>query len=65
MNIASIALRNIFRNKWRSFLSLSAIALVTFAIVFMFAFMEGMVLDQRTTVAKFATGDLEAPTTSK
>ncbi len=57
MNIASIALRNIFRNKWRSFLSLSAIALVTFAIVFMFAFMEGMVLDQRTTVAKFATGD--------
>jgi putative ABC transport system permease protein len=58
MNIASIALRNIFRNKWRSVLSLSAIALVTFAIVFMFAFMEGLKLDQRNTVSKFATGDV-------
>ncbi|MBN2352815.1 MAG: ABC transporter permease [Spirochaetales bacterium] len=57
MKIASIALRNIFRNKWRSFLSLSAIALVTFTIVFLFAIMEGMKLDQRTTMAKFATGD--------
>jgi putative ABC transport system permease protein len=58
MNIAHIALRNIFRNRWRSFLSLSAIALVTFAIVFMFAFMEGLKLDQETTVAKFATGEV-------
>jgi putative ABC transport system permease protein len=56
MNIAHIALRNIFRNKWRSFLSLSAIALVTFTMTFLFAFFEGMKLDQQTTVVKFGTG---------
>jgi putative ABC transport system permease protein len=58
MNISQIALRNIFRNKRRSLLSLSAITIVTFAITFMFSFIEGMKYDQQTTSQKFITGQV-------
>jgi putative ABC transport system permease protein len=57
MNITRIALRNIFRNKRRTILSLSAIAIATMVIVLMFSFIEGLKLDQRTTVLKFTTGE--------
>lgn len=56
MNISHIALRNIFRNKRRSLLSFSAIAIVTLSITFMFAYIEGLKSDQRTTTQRFITG---------
>src|SRR4030043_235173 len=57
MNIPKIALRNIFRNKRRSLLSLSAITIVTLAITFMFSVIEGMKYDQQTSAQKFITGE--------
>jgi putative ABC transport system permease protein len=59
MKIATIALRNIFRNKRRSLLSLTAIAVAAMVIVFMFALIEGMKNDQKTTVIEYTTGEAE------
>ena len=58
MLLLKMALRNIFRNKRRSLLSLSAIALATAVIVFMFALIEGLKYDQYKTVQKFTTGEV-------
>jgi putative ABC transport system permease protein len=57
MNIPLIAWRNLFRNKRRSLLCLSAIGVATLSIVFMFAVIEGMRFDQRATAQRFTTGE--------
>ncbi|HEQ71969.1 MAG TPA: ABC transporter permease [Spirochaetia bacterium] len=58
MNIPTIALRNIFRNKRRSVLSLSAIAIAAMVIVFMFSFIQGLKLSNQTTMQRFISGQV-------
>ncbi|MCK5735423.1 MAG: ABC transporter permease [Spirochaetaceae bacterium] len=56
MKIYKIALRNITRNKRRSLLSASAIAIAGFAIVFLFGFLAGMVDDMEQNLWTYMTG---------
>ncbi len=56
MKLYKIALRNISRNKRRSLLSGSAIAIAAFAIVFLFAFLAGMVDDMEQNLWTYMTG---------
>ena len=56
MKLYKIALRNIARNKRRSLLSGSAIAIAGFAIVFLFAMIAGMMDDMRNNLWTYMTG---------
>ena len=56
MKIYKIALRNIARNKRRSLLSGSAIAIAGFAIVFLFGFLAGMVDDMEQNLWTYMSG---------
>ena len=56
MKLYKIALRNISRNKRRSLLSGSAIAIAGFAIVFLFGFLGGMVDDMEQNLWTYITG---------
>jgi putative ABC transport system permease protein len=58
MRLPEIAFRNIWRNKRRTILTMSAIALAALIIVFMFSLIEGMKYDMRNTVVKFTTGHI-------
>jgi len=58
MKLPVIALRNIWRNKRRTILTMSAITLATLIIVFMFSLIEGMKYDMKNTVVKFTTGHI-------
>lgn len=56
MKISKIAFRNIKRNKRRSILSGSAIAVATMVIVLMFSMISGMLTDIEWNVTSYATG---------
>ncbi|RKX78335.1 MAG: ABC transporter permease [Spirochaetes bacterium] len=56
MKLYKIALRNIARNKRRSLLSGTAIAIAGFAIVFLFGFLAGMVNDMEQNLWTYMTG---------
>ncbi len=56
MKIYKIALRNIARNKRRSLLSGTAIAIAGFAIVFLFGFLAGMTKDMEQNLWTYMTG---------
>lgn len=56
MKLYKIALRNIARNKRRSLLSGTAIAIAGFAIVFLFAMIAGMMDDMRDNLWTYMTG---------
>ncbi len=56
MKLYKIALRNIARNKRRSILSGSAIAIAGFAIVFLFALLAGMLQDMESNLWTYMTG---------
>ena len=56
MKLSGIAFRNILRNKRRSLLSGSAIAVAAASIVFLFALLEGMKVDLAENIQTFYTG---------
>jgi putative ABC transport system permease protein len=56
MKLAALAFRNIRRNRRRSLLSGSAIALATLAISFMFSWLAGLLGDYRSNVVHYVTG---------
>jgi putative ABC transport system permease protein len=56
MKLYKIALRNIVRNKRRSLLSASAIAVAGFTIVFLFGLLAGMVDDMEDNLFTYLTG---------
>jgi putative ABC transport system permease protein len=56
MKLAGIAFRNIRRNRRRSLLSGSAIAVAAMFIAFMFSVINGMVEDYRSNVVRYLTG---------
>ena len=56
MKLAAIAFRNIQRNRRRSILSGSAIALATLIIAFMFAWLAGILGDYRANIINYLTG---------
>lgn len=56
MKVSKIAFRNIKRNKRRSILSGSAIAVATMIIVLMFSMINGMLIDIEWNVTSYATG---------
>ena len=56
MKLSKIAFRNIKRNKRRSILSGSAIAVATMMIVLMFSMINGMLIDIEWNVASYVTG---------
>ncbi|MEJ2664577.1 MAG: ABC transporter permease [Spirochaetia bacterium] len=58
MKLTRIAIRNIWRNKRRTVLTMSAIAIAALVIVFMFSVIEGMKYDQVNTVIRFTTGHI-------
>ncbi len=58
MKLASIAARNIMRNKRRSILSITAIALAAMSIVFLFSFLEGMKNDLTGNLHTYYTGEI-------
>jgi putative ABC transport system permease protein len=58
MKLMEIAFRNIWRNKRRTLLTMSAIAIAALVIVVMFSLVEGLKYDQRNTVIKFTTGHI-------
>ena len=58
MKISKIAFRNIKRNKRRSILSGSAIAIATMVIVLMFSMISGMLTDIEWNVTSYVTGDV-------
>ena len=58
MNITHIAWRNIARNKRRSILSGSAVAIASFAIVSLFAFLAGMTQDMENNLWTYVTGSV-------
>jgi putative ABC transport system permease protein len=58
MKLTQIAIRNIWRNKRRTILTMSAIAIAALVIVVMFSLIEGMKYDQLNTVIKFTTGHI-------
>jgi len=56
VRIYSIALRNISRNKRRSLLSGSAIAIATFAVVFLFGYIAGILNDMENNLFTYMSG---------
>jgi putative ABC transport system permease protein len=58
MKLGHIAVRNIKRNRKRSILSIIATALATFTIVFMFAYLEGMMNDMRNVSFNYDSGQI-------
>ena len=58
MKLSKIALRNIRRNTKRSILSATAITVATMAIVFMFALINGMILDMQWNITSYITGEI-------
>ncbi|MFO8064246.1 MAG: hypothetical protein R6V29_06380 [Spirochaetia bacterium] len=58
MKIASIALRNVFRNGRRSLLSIIAIAIAAFAITMLFSIFEGIKVDVRHNAWNYETGEI-------
>jgi len=56
MKLAKIAFRNIRRNRRRSLLSGTAIAVATLAITFLFAYIAGFVGDYESNVVRYMTG---------
>jgi putative ABC transport system permease protein len=58
MNLLVIAWRNIGRNRRRSLLSLSAVALAVLAITFLFAYLEGMKADIASNLINHYTGEV-------
>jgi len=56
VRIYKIALRNIARNRRRSLLSGSAIAIATFAVVFLFGFLAGMLNDMENNLFTYMSG---------
>lgn len=56
MKIYQIALRNISRNKRRSMLSGTAIAIAAFVIVFLFSFMAGVINDMESNLWTYMVG---------
>ena len=56
MKLSGIAFRNVLRNKRRSLLSGSAIAVAAASIVFLFALLEGMKVDLADNLQTFYTG---------
>ena len=56
MKLSGIAFRNVLRNKRRSLLSGSAIAVAAASIVFLFALLEGMKIDLADNLQTFYTG---------
>lgn len=58
MKLYNIALRNLKRNRKRSILSISATAIATYAIVFMFSFINGLEDDMRKIAYNYNTGEI-------
>jgi len=58
LKLIKIAYRNVFRNKKRSLLSGSAVAVGAMTIVFLFALIEGMRLDMETNLVNFFNGEI-------
>lgn len=58
MRLGKIAFRNIKRNKKRSILSIVATAIATFSISFMFAYMEGLIVDMEDMAFNYDTGQV-------
>jgi putative ABC transport system permease protein len=58
MNILAISIRNVGRNRRRSILSATAIAVATTVIVFMFALIEGLKVDIRQNVFHMVSGQV-------
>ncbi len=56
MKLSAIAFRNILRNKRRSILSGSAVAVAAASIIFLFALLEGMKIDLADNIQTFYTG---------
>ena len=56
MKLARIAFRNIRRNRRRSLLSGTAIAVATMAITFFFSYIAGFIGDYETNVVRYVTG---------
>ena len=59
MKLSKIAVRNLKRNKKRSLLSITATAIATFSIVFLFAFIEGLSKDMEDIAVNYLTGEIE------
>ncbi|MFW5826998.1 MAG: ABC transporter permease [Alkalispirochaeta sp.] len=59
MNIPTLAWRNVGRNRRRSALSVTAIAVATLSIVMLFSLLEGMKQDLEHNLTTFYTGDVE------
>lgn len=59
MKLYRIAIRNIKRNGKRSILSITATAIATFAIVFMFAYIEGITLDMQNVAFNYDSGEIQ------
>lgn len=59
MNIPTLAWRNVGRNRRRSALSVTAIAVATLSIVMLFSLLEGMKSDLEHNLTTFYTGDVE------
>lgn len=58
MNIRTLAWRNIGRNRRRSVLSMTAIAVATMSIVILFSVLEGMKSDMAYNLTTFYTGEI-------
>jgi len=56
MNLARIAFRNIRRNKRRSLLSGTAVAIATMAITFLFSYIAGFLGDYESNIVRYMTG---------
>lgn len=59
MNYATIAWRNLGRNRRRSALSVTAVAVATLSIVLLFSLLEGMKSDLRSNLTTFYTGEVQ------
>ncbi len=59
MKLRNIAIRNLKRNKKRSMLSVTATAISTFAIVFLFAFVGGLSKDMEDIAVHYVTGEIQ------
>jgi putative ABC transport system permease protein len=58
MNLVAIAFRNVGRNKRRTVLSASAIAIASIVIVFMFALVEGLKVDMMSNIIHMVSGQV-------
>lgn len=59
MNVLTLAWRNVGRNRRRSVLSITAIAVATLAIVVLFSLIEGMKRDMEYNLTTFYTGEIQ------